>query len=167
MTPTETLSISEELQERFAQANNVLVLTGAGVSAESGVPTFRAGGNTTVWKGMPFDVISSAGMIARDLPAVWEWFNYRRGLLAPLKPNPGHEAIASWQTRFRDLTLVTQNIDGLHQAAGSPNVIELHGNIWRNLIITFRCVSIAAAILDPMSCCSARCCRRARSRRPR
>ena len=80
---------------------------------------------------MPFDVISSAGMLARDLPAVWEWFNYRRGLLAALKPNPAHEAIAGWQTRFRDLTLVTQNIDGLHQAAGSRNVIELHGNIWR------------------------------------
>ena len=131
MTMTETVSISEELRERFAQANNVLVLTGAGVSAESGVPTFRGGGNTTVWKGMPFDVISSAGMLARDLPAVWEWFNYRRGLLAALKPNPAHEAIARWQTRFSDLTLVTQNIDGLHQAAGSRNVIELHGNIWR------------------------------------
>ena len=65
---------------------------------------------------MPFDVISSAGMLARDLPAVWEWFNYRRGLLAALKPNPAHEAIARWQTRFRDLTLVTQNIDGLHLA---------------------------------------------------
>ena len=127
----ETLSISEELRERFAQANNVLVLTGAGVSAESGVPTFRGGGNTTVWKGMPFDVISSAGMLARDLPAVWEWFNYRRGLLAALKPNPGHEAIASWQKRFKDLMLVTQNIDGLHQSAGSREVIELHGNIWR------------------------------------
>ena len=131
MIPTEKLLISKELRERFAQATNVLVLTGAGVSAESGVPTFRGGGRTTVWKGMPFDVISSAGMLARDLPAVWEWFNYRRGLLAALKPNPGHEAIARWQTRFRDLTLVTQNIDGLHQAAGSRNVIELHGNIGR------------------------------------
>src|SRR6267143_3589699 len=123
--------ISEELRARFHEAKNVLVLTGAGVSAESGVPTFRGGGNTAVWKGMPFEVISSAGMLARDLPAVWEWFNYRRGLLAALKPNPGHEAIAGWQTRFRNLTLVTQNIDGLHQAAGSDNVIELHGNIWR------------------------------------
>jgi NAD-dependent deacetylase len=123
--------ISPDLQERFAQANSVLVLTGAGISAESGVPTFRGGGNTTVWKGIPFDVISSAGMLARDLPAVWEWFNYRRGLLAALKPNPAHEAIARWQSRFQDLTLVTQNIDGLHQAAGSLNVIELHGNIWR------------------------------------
>src|SRR6266550_7472202 len=106
--------ISDRLRERFARANNVLVLTGAGVSAESGVPTFRAGGKSTIWKGMPFDVISSAGMLARDLPAVWEWFNYRRGLLAELKPNPGHEAISRWQTRFEDLMLVTQNIDGLH-----------------------------------------------------
>ena len=131
MIPRERLSISERLRERFAQAKNVLVLTGAGISAESGVPTFRGGGNTTVWKGMPFEVISSAGMLARDLPAVWEWFNYRRGLLAKLKPNPAHEAIARWQGRLQDLTLVTQNIDGLHQAAGSRNVIELHGSIWR------------------------------------
>jgi NAD-dependent deacetylase len=131
MTATERIAISAKLRETFARANHVLVLTGAGVSAESGVPTFRGGGNTTVWKGMPFDVISSAGMLARDLPAVWEWFNYRRGLLSELKPNPAHEAIARWQTRFKDLTLVTQNIDGLHQAAGSANVIELHGNIWR------------------------------------
>ena len=131
MTVSDQRAISPNLRERFAEANNVLVLTGAGISAESGVPTFRGGGNTTVWKGMPFDVISSAGMLARDLPAVWEWFNYRRGLLAALKPNPAHDAIARWQARFQDLTLVTQNIDGLHQAAGSRNVIELHGNIWR------------------------------------
>jgi NAD-dependent deacetylase len=125
------ISISTTLRDRFAQAQHILVLTGAGVSAESGVPTFRGGGNTTVWKGVPFEVMSSAGMLARDLPAVWEWFNYRRGLLAALKPNPAHEAIAVWQARFPDLTLVTQNIDGLHQAAGSRKVIELHGNIWR------------------------------------
>src|SRR5437870_7683766 len=123
--------ISDELRERFARANNVLVLTGAGVSAESGVPTFRGGGHSEVWKGMPFDVISSAQMLERDLPAVWEWFNYRRGLLEALKPNPAHETIARWQDRFDEFTLVTQNIDGLHQAAGSRKVIELHGSIWR------------------------------------
>src|SRR5216684_3232134 len=124
--------ISEELRQRFCDAKNVLVLTGAGVSAESGVPTFRGGGGATgVWKGLPFDVISSAGMLERDLPAVWEWFNYRRGLLEALKPNPAHEAIAGWQDRFGALDLVTQNIDGLHQAAGSREVIELHGSIWR------------------------------------
>jgi NAD-dependent deacetylase len=131
MKVSETISISAQLRRRFAQATNVLVMTGAGVSAESGVPTFRGGGNTMVWKGIPFEVISSAGMLARDLPAVWEWFNYRRDLLAALKPNSAHEAIAGWQTRFKDFTLVTQNIDGLHQAAGSRNIVELHGSIWR------------------------------------
>src|SRR5947207_15332996 len=110
--------ISEELRSRFARAARVLVLTGAGVSAESGVPTFRGGGQTAVWKGMPFEVISSAGMLARDLPAVWEWFNFRRERLTTLKPNPAHEAIAEWQNRFDDFTLVTQNIDNLHQQAG-------------------------------------------------
>ena len=127
--------ISPELRERFRTAKRVLVLTGAGVSAESGVPTFRGGGNTTVWKGMPFDVISSATMIQRDLPAVWEWFDYRRDLLKQLEPNAAHHAIASWQKHFPQLTVVTQNIDGLHQAAGSNNVIELHGSIWRSRCI--------------------------------
>ncbi len=127
--------ISPELRERFRTAKRVLVLTGAGVSAESGVPTFRGGGNTTVWKGMPFDVISSAAMVQRDLPAVWEWFDYRRNLLKQLQANAAHHSLAYWQQRFPQLTVVTQNIDGLHQAAGSKNVIELHGNIWRSRCI--------------------------------
>ena len=130
------LFISDELRQRFSQATRVLVLTGAGVSAESGVPTFRGGGNTAVWKGMPFDVISSAGMVQRDLPAVWEWFDYRRDLLRSLDPNPAHAEIARWQRRFDDFTLVTQNIDGLHHKAGSRDVIELHGNIWRSRCVT-------------------------------
>lgn len=124
-------SISRELRSRFDSAGRVLVLTGAGVSAESGVPTFRGGGNTAVWKGMPFDAISSARMIQSDLAAVWEWFNYRRGLLETLKPNAAHDSIAAWQDRFEDFCLVTQNVDGLHQLAGSREVIELHGNVWR------------------------------------
>src|ERR1043166_8956621 len=103
--------ISPELRRRFAGATQVLVLTGAGVSAESGVPTFRGGGNTAVWKGMPFDVISSAEMVERDLPAVWEWFDYRRNFLEELTPNPAHYAIVRWQDRFAEFTLVTQNID--------------------------------------------------------
>jgi NAD-dependent deacetylase len=131
MPATEQTIISKTLRDLFLSANNVLVLTGAGVSAESGVPTFRGGGQSEVWKGMPFEVISSANMLARDLPAVWEWFNYRRNLLAELKPNAAHRAIADWQDRFLDLSVVTQNIDGLHQAAGSGDVIELHGNVWR------------------------------------
>lgn len=109
----------------------MLVLTGAGVSAESGVPTFRGGGNTAVWKGMPFDVISSGRMLERDLPAVWEWFDYRRGVLGSLEPNPAHRELVRWQERFPDFTIVTQNVDGLHQKAGSRDVVELHGNVWR------------------------------------
>lgn len=128
--------ISDQLRDRFESAKNVLVLTGAGVSAESGVPTFRGGGNTLVWKGMPFDVISSATMVKRDLSAVWGWFDYRRKLLEPLQPNPAHLEIARWQKRFEQCTLVTQNIDGLHQKAGARNVIELHGSIWRARCVT-------------------------------
>ncbi len=123
--------ISEELRGRFAEAARVLVLTGAGVSAESGVPTFRGGGGTDVWKGLPFYIISSAEMLERDLGEVWAWFDYRRRLLQRLEPNPAHTALAKWQARFKDFTLVTQNIDGLHQAAGSTEVIELHGSIHR------------------------------------
>lgn len=133
------LNISERLRERLRAARGVFVLTGAGVSAESGVPTFRGGGGTEVWKGMPFDVISSAGMLQRDLPAVWEWFDYRRRLLESLKPNPAHETLARWQDKFDDFTLATQNVDGLHAAAGSREVLELHGSVW-----TARCLSCEA-----------------------
>jgi len=131
MHTSERAHITAELRRRFRAARRVCVLTGAGVSAESGVPTFRGGGGAAVWKGLPFDVISSAAMIERDLKSVWEWFDYRRDLISSVRPNPAHEALARWQDRFDDFTLVTQNIDGLHQAAGSREVIELHGNIWR------------------------------------
>jgi NAD-dependent deacetylase len=131
MSVNRQVNISAELRERFAQARRVVVLTGAGVSAESGVPTFRGGGQSAVWKGMPFDKISSAGMLERNLAEVWEWFDYRRGVIEKIEPNAGHRALARWQDRFEDFTLVTQNVDGLHQAAGSGDVIELHGNLWR------------------------------------
>jgi NAD-dependent deacetylase len=122
---------TDGLRERLRAARGVFVLTGAGVSAESGVPTFRGGGDTTVWKGMPFEVISSAGMVRSNLPEVWEWFDYRRGVLRDCRPNPAHDAIARWQDAFPRFTLATQNVDGLHAAAGSREVLELHGNVWR------------------------------------
>ena len=138
------------LRERLRKSRRVFVLTGAGVSAESGVPTFRGGGQTAVWKGMPFDVISSAGMLARDLPAVWEWFDYRRDLMRDLQPNPAHLTLASWQDRFESFRLATQNIDGLHAAAGSRDVLELHGNIW-----TARCTECGerASLRDEVDEC--------------
>lgn len=125
------MQISPKLREVFQNAKKVCVLTGAGISAESGVPTFRGGGNTAVWKGMPFDQISSARMVRENLAEVWEWFDYRRGVLKDCQPNAAHFALADWQDKFDDFTLVTQNIDGLHAAAGSHGVIELHGNIQR------------------------------------
>ncbi|MDQ3817462.1 MAG: NAD-dependent protein deacylase, partial [Acidobacteriota bacterium] len=131
MSTNREIIISEGLRKRFREARSVFVLTGAGVSAESGVPTFRGGGQTAVWKGMPFDKISSAAMLERNLAEVWEWFNYRRDLIERIAPNPAHQAIARWQDRFEEFTLVTQNVDGLHQAAGSRGVLELHGNLWR------------------------------------
>jgi NAD-dependent deacetylase len=153
MQTVTTPKISAELRRRFETARRVLVLTGAGVSAESGVPTFRGGGNTAIWKGMPFDVISSGAMLERNLPAVWEWFDYRRDLLRACEPNAAHQAIASWQERFADLTLVTQNIDGLHQRAGSRNVVELHGNIWRARCTLCRLVHEISAAGERIDAC--------------
>lgn len=121
--------IPVKLQEKFNSAKSVCVLTGAGISAESGIPTFRGGGNSAVWKGMPFEQISSARMVKENLDAVWEWFDYRRGIYSDCQPNAGHLALAAWQNRFADLTLITQNVDGLHERAGSKTILELHGNI--------------------------------------
>lgn len=123
--------IRELTVERVRSAKNVFALTGAGVSAESGVPTFRGGGGATVWKGMPFEVISSHEIVERDLRAVWEWFDYRRSALRELKPNAAHTTLARWGNKFQSFTLATQNIDGLHAAAGSKDVLELHGTIWK------------------------------------
>ena len=139
------MNYSENLQaatDVLRKAKRVLVLTGAGISAESGIPTFRGGGGSSVWRGMPFDQLSSARLVEDDLPLLWDWFDYRRGIVGGCKPNPAHEALARASNikRFKSFTVVTQNIDGLHQAAGTREVIELHGSIWRA-----RCLSCGRA----------------------
>ena len=126
------MKVPGRLSEIFQKAKKVCVLTGAGISAESGVPTFRGGGDSAVWKGMPFDQISSARMVRENLAEVWEWFDYRRGILQKCQPNAAHLALARWQDEFEGFTLVTQNVDGLHTRAGSREVLELHGNINRS-----------------------------------
>jgi NAD-dependent deacetylase len=136
MNASTTADAVDEVRARLRGARRVFALTGAGVSAESGVPTFRGGGGAAVWKGMPFYEISSAGMLERDLPEVWAWFDYRRDALKTLQPNPAHTTLARWQDKFENFTLATQNVDGLHHAAGSRDVLELHGNVW-----TARCMS--------------------------
>ena len=125
--------VTDDLLTLFDDARSVAVLTGAGISAESGVPTFRGGGDSEVWtwRGRPVTELSSAELLATDPKLVWEWFDHRRGILTGLEPNPGHRALADWERRFSDFTLITQNIDDLHRAAGNMHVLELHGNIWR------------------------------------
>ncbi|HXG65574.1 MAG TPA: NAD-dependent deacylase [Blastocatellia bacterium] len=142
--------VTDELITMFDSARRVAVLTGAGISAESGVPTFRGGGGSQIWtwRGRPVTELSSAELIATDPKLVWEWFDYRRGMLKEIVPNPGHYALAQWEQRFEDFTLITQNIDDLHRAAGSLNVLELHGNIWRARCL--RCRSTFEARESPL-----------------
>jgi NAD-dependent deacetylase len=116
------------LRERLAGAERVVALSGAGISAESGVPTFR--GQEGLWRQYRATELATPEAFADDPRLVWEFYDWRRGVLAPLHPNPGHLALTAMEKRFSPFTLITQNIDGLHQTAGSRNVIELHGNIW-------------------------------------
>jgi NAD-dependent deacetylase len=142
--------VTAELQSEFDRARRVAVLTGAGISAESGVPTFRGGGGSEIWtwRGRPVTELSSAELIATDPKLVWEWFDHRRGMLTGIEPNPGHRALAEWERRFDEFTLATQNIDDLHRRAGSVNVLELHGNIWRARCL--RCASTFEARKSPL-----------------
>jgi NAD-dependent deacetylase len=106
------------------------VLTGSGVSAESGVPTFREA-QTGLWARFDPQELATPEAFERNPGLVWDWYAWRRKLVADARPNAGHLAISGMQELFPDLTLVTQNVDGLHQRAGSRDVIELHGNIRR------------------------------------
>lgn len=106
-------------------------LTGAGVSAESGVPTFRDA-QTGLWARYRPEDLASPQAFAENPAQVWEWYQWRRGLVSRALPNPAHYALADLEKRISRFTLITQNVDGLHHTAGSRQVIELHGNIWRN-----------------------------------
>ena len=123
-----------EFSERFLNALNtaksVVVSTGAGVSAESGVPTFR--GEDGLWKKFRAEELATFDAFNANPELVWEWYQHRREIINKIKPNPGHYAIAEMARLFDDFQLVTQNIDGLHKLAGSDDIVELHGNIKRN-----------------------------------
>jgi len=107
----------------------VVFFTGAGISAESGVPTYRGKGG--IWKEYDYGSCACEDAFARDPAHVWEFHNYRRELVANCAPNRGHEIIAEAERTLDSVTIVTQNIDGLHQLAGSEAVHELHGSLWR------------------------------------
>jgi NAD-dependent deacetylase len=114
------------LVQRLRRARRVVALTGAGISAESGIPTFRDA-QTGLWaRFRPEEAFR------RDPRLVWDWYEWRRGLVAGAEPNAGHRGLARLEGLVPDFLLVTQNVDGLHQRAGSRAVVELHGNIHRN-----------------------------------
>jgi NAD-dependent deacetylase len=121
------------LREALQRAKSVAALTGAGISAESGIPTFRGPGG--LWRNYHPHELATPEAFARDPRLVWEWYDWRRGLIAQAQPNPGHLALVELERRVASgrgsFTLVTQNVDGLHERAGSRNIAKLHGDIWR------------------------------------
>jgi NAD-dependent deacetylase len=122
-------------------AAKVAVLTGAGVSAESGIPTFRSNGG--YWRQHRFEDLATPEGFARDPKFVWTWYEERRRAIALAKPNAGHHALAALENQKPVFTLITQNVDGLHDLAGSRNVIKLHGDIW-----TVRCQKCGKERID-------------------
>lgn len=110
-------------------AESIVILTGAGISAESGVPVFRGAGG--LWRHYRPEDLATPDAFARQPELVWEWYLWRRERIAKARPNTGHHVIARLQRARQDVTLLTQNVDGLHRRAGSPTEVELHGNLWR------------------------------------
>lgn len=121
--------VLEEARKWIADANSIVVLTGAGISAESGVPTFRGDGG--MWRNFRAEDLATPEAFERDPKLVWEWYDWRRQLIAGVQPNAGHKALSRLEQAKSEFTLVTQNVDGLHDRAGSYRVLKLHGDIWR------------------------------------
>ncbi|WP_437623682.1 SIR2 family NAD-dependent protein deacylase [Sorangium sp. So ce1151] len=128
----------DHFQSTLRRSRKIAVLTGAGVSAESGIPTFRGAGG--LWRRHDAKSLASPEAWQRDPGLVWEFYNHRRERALGCSPNPGHRALAQLEARWRDaggaFTLITQNIDGLHEQAGSRDVVRLHGSLWQ-----VRCLS--------------------------
>ncbi|MFO1414646.1 MAG: NAD-dependent deacylase [Burkholderiales bacterium] len=122
--------IPAALAQALRDARFVAVLTGAGVSAESGVPTFRDA-LTGLWARFDPRELATPSAFARNPQLVWEWYAMRRTMVGSVAPNAGHHALADLERRVPGFLLATQNVDGLHQRAGSRQVVELHGNITR------------------------------------
>lgn len=129
------------VKQHLAASRSITVLTGAGISADSGVPTFR--GADGLWKNFRAEDLATPEAFERDPRLVWEWYNWRRGLLATKQPNDAHRTIVELERRCPNFWLITQNVDGLHRDAGSRKLSEIHGNIWR-----VRCTSCGAAAIN-------------------
>jgi NAD-dependent deacetylase len=129
------------LAARIAQQPRITVVTGAGVSAASGIPTFRGRGG--LWKSHRPEDLATPEAFDRDPLLVWEWYAWRRELVAKAQPNRAHEVLAAWSRRYPGFRLVTQNVDGLHERAGTRNVTRFHGSLW-SLSCRGRCAGAPA-----------------------
>ncbi len=127
----------EQARQWLTDAKSLAVLTGAGISAESGVPTFR--GAEGLWKEYKPEDLATPEAFAKDPRLVWEWYNWRREIIKKAQPNAAHKALVKLEIRIAQFTLITQNVDGLHDMAGSGKILKLHGDIWR-----LRCMSCGA-----------------------
>lgn len=117
-----------ELKARLGAAKRITVLTGAGVSAASGIPTFR--GEDGLWRKVRAETLATAEAFENDPKLVWEWYGWRRGMIATTRPNAAHTVLAEWTRTRPGVTVITQNVDGLHERAGTERLIRLHGSIW-------------------------------------
>lgn len=120
---------SDALARQLAASQSLVVITGAGVSAESGISTFRGAGG--YWNRYKAEELASPQGFARDPALVWRWYDERRRQIATAEPNPEHRALAALENLFASFRLITQNVDGLHQRAGTRQQLEIHGSIWR------------------------------------
>ena len=127
-----------QAREWLESAASVAVLTGAGISAESGVPTFRGPGG--LWRNFRPEDLATPQAFERNPQLVWEWYDWRRSLIAKAEPNAGHRALVQLEQQKRSFWLVTQNVDGLHDRAGNRRISKLHGDIW-----TVRCLGCGKA----------------------
>lgn len=125
---SENILFPTELIEKLRQAKKVMVLTGAGVSAESGLPTFRDM-LTGLWENYDPTELATPQAFSKNPKLVWDWYAWRKERALEVKPNAGHYALAAMEKHIPDFYLFTQNVDGLHQEAGSQKIAELHGNI--------------------------------------
>ncbi|HEY1190982.1 MAG TPA: NAD-dependent deacylase [Gemmata sp.] len=147
MTDEEQNAALDQAARWLRAAKRVCVLTGAGISAESGVPTFRAADG--LWEGHRIEDVASPDGWDRDPALVWQFYNARRANVATVKPNPGHFALVALEDRFGDnFTLVTQNVDGLHLEAGSRRVLEIHGSLRQTRCTV--CAAVTNRGLEPL-----------------
>ena len=124
------MEIPTSLIEKLKTAKSLMFFTGAGISAESGIETFRGKGG--LWNKMSAQELASFDGFMKNPNLVWEWYQYRRNIVRETSPNNAHKTIAELEKHYPEVTVVTQNVDNLHRRAGSSNILELHGNIERN-----------------------------------